>query len=122
MEIKVTQMCGMEVASVKSKEILIKDVNDALDLIATVQHETGSHRIALNKEAVAEDFFELRTGLAGDILQKCINYRMKLAVYGDFGIYTSKALRDFFTECNRGRDFFFVPGEEEALTKLSEAK
>jgi hypothetical protein len=122
MEIKVAQIHGTEVASVKSGEAVIKDVNSALDLIATIQHETGAHRIAINKEAVSEDFFELRTGLAGNILQKCVNYRMKLAVYGDFGAYSSKALKDFITECNRGRDFYFLPSEEEAMEALAGAK
>lgn len=122
MNIRVVQTQGTDVATLKSPEILIKDVNTALDLIATVQYETGAHRIAMNKEAIAEEFFDLRSGLAGNILQKYINYRMKLAVYGDYTSYTSKALRDFIVECNRGKDFFFVANEEEAIAVLGNAK
>ena len=72
----------------------------------------------MSKEAVAEDFFILRTRLAGDILQKFINYKMKIAIYGDYSNYTSKTLRDFIYESNAGRDVFFVATREEALDRL----
>lgn len=38
---------------------------------------------------------------------------------GDFTIYTSKSLRDFIYECNKGKDIFFLPEEEQAIEKLS---
>lgn len=57
-------------------------------------------------------------GLAGEILEKFIQYRIKMAVYGDFSCYTSKPLRDFIYESNHGSDFFFVPEREEALRLL----
>lgn len=53
-------------------------------------------------------FFILRTQLAGEILQKFINYQAKLAIYGDYTKYTSKPLKDFIYESNKGNDFFFV--------------
>lgn len=122
MEIRVIQSQDRDIATLMCQEIVIKDVNSALDLIATVQYETGAHRIAINKEAIEEDFFVLESGLAGDILQKFINYKMKMAVYGDYTGYTSKPLNDFIVECNRGNDFFFVASEEEAMIALGNAK
>ena len=74
--------------------------------------------LLVDKAAVAEDFFILSTGLAGEILEKFIQYRIKMAVYGDFSCYTSKPLRDFIYESNHGSDFFFVPEREEALRLL----
>ena len=59
--------------------------------------------------------------MAGEILQKFINYRVKAAIYGDYSRYTSKPLRDFIYESNRGKDFFFVSSEEEAVRRLLEA-
>jgi hypothetical protein len=109
------------IAVVKSTEKLITDVQSALDLIATVQYESGSKRIVLDKRAVAEEFFILSSGLAGEVLQKFINYQTKLAIVGDYSQYTSKPLHDFIYESNNGRDVFFISSEEEAVERLSRA-
>ena len=44
--------------------------------------------------------------MAGEILQKFINYHVKIAIYGDYSVYTSKPLRDFIYESNHGKDVF----------------
>jgi hypothetical protein len=106
------------VAIIESGELLIDNVQSALDLMASVEYETGCKSIALPKEAVAEEFFALSTGLAGDILQKIVTYHVKLAIIGDFSHYTSKPLHDFIYESNKGHHVFFVGTQEEALAKL----
>ncbi len=113
---------GMDIAVVSSDEKVIVDAPSALDLAMTVKYETGAARIAVAKDLICEDFFILSTGLAGEILQKFINYRVKAAIYGDYSRYTSKPLRDFIRESNRGRNFFFVSTKEEAVGKLTEAR
>lgn len=50
---------------------------------------------------------------------KFINYGAKLAVYGDYSGYTSKPLRDFIRESNRGRDIFFPATRQEAILRLA---
>ena len=107
------------IAVVSSNEILITDVQSALDFMATVRYDTGCDHVILNKSAICEDFFELSTRLAGEILQKFINYHMKIAIIGDFSIYTSKSLKDFIYESNKGKDIFFMPNENQAVEKLS---
>ena len=102
-------------------EPVVRDAASAMDLMATARYEYGADRVALAKEAVIDDFFILSRGIAGEILQKYINYGFKLAVFGDFSRYTSKPLRDFIRESNRGKDFFFVADREEAVKRLSEA-
>ncbi|WNQ11945.1 DUF4180 domain-containing protein [Paenibacillus aurantius] len=109
----------VEIAVIRSSETLITDVQSALDLIATVSYETGCDRIVLPKASLSEEFFDLKTRLAGEILQKFVNYRVKAAVVGDFSGYTSKSLRDFIYESNHGKDLFFVAEEEEAIAKLA---
>ncbi|MBB6733605.1 DUF4180 domain-containing protein [Cohnella zeiphila] len=111
---------GVELALIDSDEMLIVDVPSALDLMATVWHQSGSNRMVLDKSAIHEDFFELRSGLAGEIIQKFINYRMKVAIVGDFSVYSSKSLKDFIYECNKGNDLFFLPTERQAIEKLSQ--
>lgn len=122
MQINKTELNGIEVAAVKSDEILITDVQSTMDFIADIGYETGCNRIALNKSAITEDFFQLSTRLAGEILQKFINYHVKFAIVGDFSQYTSKAFKDFIYECNNGNDIFFVDSVEGAVERLSLCK
>ena len=119
MKTEIIKKNNTEVAVVFSDERLITDVQSALDLIMTVKFETGCTNIAVNKEAVVEDFFVLRTCLAGEILQKFINYGVRLAIYGDFTEYTSKPLKDFMYESNQGKDIYFQPTVSLAVDKLS---
>jgi hypothetical protein len=121
MNIRTETRNGVRIALVESGEPLMSDVQSALDLMATVRYETDADCIALNKEALDERFFVLSSRLAGDILQKFVNYHMKLAVYGDFSGYTSKPLKDFFYESNNGSHAFFVSSAEEAAEKLARA-
>lgn len=122
MHIRTIQKNDAAIALVRSNELLITDPQSALDFIATVTYETGCDRVALNKEAILEDFFKLSTCLAGEVLQKFVNYGVKFAVVGDFTQYTSKPLKDFMYESNRGRDVFFVSTEADAIEKLCAAR
>ena len=122
MKIECLKNREMDIAVVSSDEKVIVDVQSALDLMMTVQYETSASRIVLDKNLVCEDFFILSTGVAGEILQKFINYRVKAAIYGDYSRYTSKPLRDFIYESNQGKDFFFFFLWEIALEKLAQAK
>lgn len=108
----------IRVAVVHSDTVLITDTPSALDLMMSVKYETGCENIAINKEAFCKEFFVLSTCLAGEILQKYINYGVRLAIYGDFSHYTSKPLRDFLYESNKGKDVFFQPNAEMAVEKL----
>ena len=108
-----------EIAVLDSSDILINDVQSALDLIATVGWETGCSRIIIDKSLISEEFFDLKTKLAGEVLQKFINYHVNIAIVGDFSVYTSKSLRDFIYESNKGKNIFFLPDEKSAIEKLS---
>ncbi|HWQ97709.1 MAG TPA: DUF4180 domain-containing protein [Clostridia bacterium] len=119
MNIRQLEQNGVMIAQVESEETLITDVQSALDLMASVRYETGADRMILPKAALAERFFVLSSGLAGDILQKFVNYQLVVAIVGDFSGYTSKPLRDFIYESNNGSHVFFVPAVEEALDKFS---
>lgn len=109
---------GKEIAVAYSAKPVMIDARTALDFFMSAQYQ-HSHAIVINKEAFSDDFFDLKTGVAGEILQKCVMYRIKLAIYGDFSVYTSKALQDFIRESNRGKDIFFLPSKEEAVERLA---
>lgn len=121
MDIEYKQDKNGTVALISGGEIVISDVQSALDLIMTARYKGGAEKLAIDKTAVTGDFFILSTGLAGEILQKFTNYHVKAAFYGDFSGYTSKPLKDFMYESNQGSSVFFVPTREEALKRLSEA-
>ncbi|EJP98521.1 MULTISPECIES: DUF4180 domain-containing protein [Bacillus] len=122
MKIKKVVIGGINIAVVRNDTVLISDVQSALDLMATVQYEADSKRIIIKKSLISESFFDLKTRLAGDILQKFINYSVKIAIVGDFSMYTSKSLKDFIYECNKGKDIFFLATEQQAIEKLSSLK
>ena len=99
----------------------IADASAALDEAMSAKYETGCDRLIFDKAAFAEPFFILSSGLAGEILQKFVNYRLKVAIVGDYSQYTSKPLHDFIRESNRGRDVFFVSTIEDAVELLAKA-
>ena len=119
MNIEVIQENGKNIALLTGGDCVVTDVSAGLELLMAVRHEAQAERLAAGKEAFCEEFFSLRSGLAGEILQKFINYQVKLAIYGDFSQYTSRALRDFMLECSHGRDIFFTSTKEDAIQRLA---
>lgn len=119
MQIKVIERNGVKCAAVTGPEKLITDAQSALDVLMSAKYEAGTKNIVIDKKLVAEDFFILSTGLAGEILQKFINYGGRIAIYGDYSRYTSKPLKDFIYESNKGKDVFFASSEDEAVDMLT---
>ena len=115
---KIINIEGTKIAVIQSAEPIITDVQSTLDLLATVGYEDGCERVVINKEGIIESFFKLSSGIAGEVLQKVVNYHKKLAIIGDLSCYTSKPLHDFIYECNRGNDVFFVETEQKAIECL----
>lgn len=113
--------CGSKTAAiVLSDSKVITDVNSALDLLMSAKYEADTKYIIMDKKLIVEDFFILSSGLAGEIIQKYVNYGGKIAIYGDYSHYTSKPLKDFIYESNNGKDVFFVATKEEAIQKITE--
>lgn len=106
---------------ISSEGIVIKNVIDGLDLMADVKYQ-GYDKMLLRKEQIIEDFFNLKSGLAGEILQKFTTYQMRVAIVGEFAGYNSKSLKDFIYECNQGDKILFKNTEAEALTELHKSK
>lgn len=113
---------GVLCVLVESDEPVITDAQSAIDLLMSAQYDVGSKDIVIPKQLVAEDFFVLSTRLAGEALQKYVNYGGRMAIYGDYSRYTSKPLRNFMYESNKGRDFFFVSTRDEAVAALAKSR
>ena len=109
---------GRAIALVTGDEKAVTDVRSALDMAMSAKYELHTDKIIVDKRLITEDFFVLSTGLAGEILQKFVNYGVRVAIFGDFSKYTSKPLLDFIYESNKGRDAFFVTSKDAAAEKL----
>ncbi len=102
---------GLSYAEVQSDGVVIGTVQDALDIMANA----AERHIVLRDKHLNPDFFRLRTGFAGEVLQKFMNYGVALAVVGDFEAYPGDTMRDFIRESNRTGRIVFAATREEAL-------
>lgn len=118
MEIRKIEKQGCVCAHICDENVVISDVRTALDVLMAAKYEIGVKDIIIAKELITEDFFILSNGLAGEILQKYVNYGGRIAIYGDYSSYTSKPLKDFIFESNKGKDVFLVTSLEEALAMM----
>jgi len=106
------------IAELVSDELILTTAQEALDLMVNVYY-SDIDRMILYEKNMTPTFFDLKTGLAGEILQKFSNYSMRLAIIGDFSGYQSKSLTDFMYESNRQGKISFVKSLSEAKEKLS---
>jgi hypothetical protein len=106
-----------KVAELITDAVIINKVQDAISIMEEL-FATGAHKIIIHKENIAPEFFDLSTRLAGEVLQKFVNYNLQLAIVGDYSKITSEALKAFIYESNKGNQIFFVDGVEMALQKL----
>ncbi|MGL4106678.1 DUF4180 domain-containing protein [Clostridium sp. LP20] len=85
----------------------ISTEDDVIDIVSTsFEHDTGL--IIINSKALSEDFFNLRTGLAGVMLQKFINYHIKFVILLDNKEDLSLRFKELVGEANRGNEFRVV--------------
>jgi hypothetical protein len=117
MKIEISQIKEISIAEIISEDIIIKNTQDALDIMADCNYQ-GSSRIIIHEKSLIPSFFDLKTGIAGDILQKFSTYNVRLALVGDFSKYTSKSLKDFIFESNKYGKVVFVGSVNEAKERL----
>ncbi|MBN1183194.1 MAG: DUF4180 domain-containing protein [Bacteroidales bacterium] len=107
-----------KIAEVISEVGIINKLEDGLDLLGNLYYQ-GFDKIVIHEKNITPDFFDLKSGIAGEILQKFSTYRVRLAIVGNFAKYTSKSLNDFIFESNKGRHINFVSTCSEAIKILS---
>ena len=105
-----------KIAEVVSEELIIKTSEDGLELLGNIYYQ-GFDKLIIYAKNISPDFFDLKNGMAGEILQKFSNYRVRLAIVGDFSKYTSKSVNDFIFESNKGKQINFVGSQSEAINK-----
>lgn len=97
----------------------VVDLDDALSIVAA-SHELNTNKVLLRDRQLPPDFFELQTRLAGEFIQKLVNYRITLAcVFEDDGRFSNR-FREYIGEAKRGRQFRSFTDEGEAIAWLEE--
>jgi hypothetical protein len=100
----------------------IRSDRDAVDVIGRALGE-GVRWAILPAERLGDGFFTLSTRIAGEVIQKFVNYQIGLAIVGDISAHlaASGSLRDFVHESNRGRHVWFVADLAELEARLASA-
>lgn len=118
MVIKPHHIGTLKIAEVTSDQIIIQSAEDGLDLMGNIYYQ-GFDKVIVYEKNITPDFFDLKTKMAGEILQKFSNYRIGLTIIGDFDKYNSKSLNDFIFESNKTKHVNLLKSLEEALDNLS---
>ena len=118
MKIETHIINAIKIAEITSDKMIINSADDGFDLLGNLYYQ-GFDRIIIYEENITADFFDLKNKMAGEILQKFSNYRVRLAIIGDFEKYTSKSVQDFIYESNKGKQINFVSTIENGISALS---
>lgn len=117
MEFKTHTINGIKLFEIISNDIIITTIQDGLDILGDCYYK-GFEGILLHEKNITPLFFDLKTGIAGEILQKFSNYRLRLFVIGDFSTYTNKPLQDFIYESNKSKLVNFVKSVDDVLIAI----
>ncbi len=117
MQIKVHSINDKQVAEIISDDILLKTAQDGLDLLGNLYYEEVDV-IMIHEKNIVPDFFNLKTKIAGNILQKFAQYRMPLIIVGNFSKFESESLNAFIVESNKGKQINFISSLSEAIGLL----
>jgi len=96
--------------------VVISTPQEALDLIGNASFAPAD-AVLVAAGQLAPEFFDLSTGLAGEVTQKLVNYRLLLAVLGR-PPESSASLEAFIIECGRGGPLVFAADRGSALREL----
>lgn len=106
MNLNILESQGVKYIEYPPGETIIEAEQDILDIIA-LAGENDTQRVLFHQENFSPDFFDLKTGLAGAVFQKCTNYSIKTAAVVDFDSIQGERFKELMSECNKGGQFCF---------------
>lgn len=123
MYVPTVEIDGIRVYCVPSEGPMLRAGRDAVDIISDAS-EHIAEVIAIPIQRLGDDFFELRSGVAGEVVQKFVVYGKRVAIVGDIvdKVAASRSLAAFVAESNRGNDLWFVDNLDELETRLTRVK
>lgn len=117
MNIEIHQQGETKIAEVIADHVLFTNPEEGLQLLVDLYYQ-DFNKIILHEKNIPVVFFDLKTGLAGEILQKFSNFRVQLVIVGEFGKHLSNSLKNFIAESNKGAQVNFLPNIAEARQRL----
>ena len=116
------ELHGVPVLECAADEMRLRTYADAVDIVGK-SFESHATLIVIPVECLDDDFFRLQTRIAGELIQKFVQYRRRLAIVGDISrhLAESSALRAFVYESNRGNEVWFLATREELEQRLAQA-
>lgn len=117
MELRVAQYNGQPYAEAADhKPLDMHDINDVLSFC----FEHGDSRLLLHADNLPAGFFDLSTGIAGVLLQKFRQYRIRLAVvWSPDEVTHSARFAEMAAEENKGSHFHMAEHKEAASEWLA---
>lgn len=91
---------------------------DSLDAVAFCG-ENDAPRLLLRADDLPDAFYQLRTGLAGALMLKFTNYRVRVALLLPAEQANQGRFGEMVSEINRGNQFRVFQAEQEALVWLT---
>lgn len=116
----VRELAGVKVFVCADEGACLAEDRALSDLIGEL-FSSGARLVAIPLPRLGPDFLRLSSGIAGQVLQKLVNYRFQAAVLGDVSqaAAQSEPLRDFIRESNRGQAIWFVADLAALESKLA---
>jgi hypothetical protein len=116
---KFYELHGVRVLECVADGAKLQTYSDAVELIGKT-FENRATLIVIPVECLDNEFFQLKTRIAGELIQKFVQYRRRIAIVGDISrhLAESSALRAFVTESNRGKEVWFLSSLEELNLRL----
>ncbi|MBN1424043.1 DUF4180 domain-containing protein [Candidatus Fermentibacteria bacterium] len=84
--------------------------------------EQDTRSILLDQDALPPAFFDLSTGIAGELMQRLTTYGIQMASVVPNVSAHSQRFQEFAREANRGHQFRFFPKREAAIQWLEPGK
>ena len=119
---KFYELHGVRVLECVPDGTKLQTYNDAVDLVGKT-FENRATLIVIPVECLGNEFFQLKTRIAGELIQKFVQYRRHLVIVGDISrhLAESSALRAFVAESNRGKEVWFLASRDELNDRLARA-
>jgi hypothetical protein len=115
---KIESWGGVTVMVVGPEDVIV-DGRGARDLVGEA-FITGASMVAVPVERLEPAFWDLRSGVAGDVLQVSATYRIRFAIVGEVpepAAY-SNAFAALVRESNAGTQHWFVPSLDALRVRL----
>ncbi len=114
MEYKIIQLENKRLVECLPDGGVITDEATTLDLVGICGGEQASF-LLLYASNLSDDFYDLKTGLAGQVLLKLSNYHLQTAAVIPSEKIGSGKFYEMVIETNRRNDFRVFPNREDAV-------